>query len=109
MRKRVLLDENLPHNLRILIVGHEVFTVAYMRWIGLKNGDLLTAAENAKFDVFVTSDQGFPRQQNMAGRKVAILLVPTPDWNVLKNEIPRINAAIKTAAPGVFTRLTFSD
>jgi hypothetical protein len=39
---KILLDENLPHKLRHEIIGHEVFTVAYMGWSGIENGKLLT-------------------------------------------------------------------
>lgn len=38
---KLLLDENLPHDLRQHLAGHVVFTVAYMGWSGMKNGDLL--------------------------------------------------------------------
>ena len=55
-RKRVLLDENLPHKLRTLLTECDVFTVAYMQWIGVRNGELLAAAERECFDVLVTSD-----------------------------------------------------
>jgi hypothetical protein len=57
---KVLLGENMPHKLRALMGGHEVVTVAYMGWVGTKNGKLLNAAESAGFDVLVTSDQGIP-------------------------------------------------
>ena len=41
MRKRVICDENLPHKLRTLIPEHDLFSVAYMQWVGIKNGELL--------------------------------------------------------------------
>ena len=41
---KVLLDENLPHDLRKLLPGHDVFTVAYLGWAGVKNGELLRRA-----------------------------------------------------------------
>jgi hypothetical protein len=57
------LDEDLPHKLRPHLPG-EVFTVAFMGWGGLKNGELLKAAEEAGFDVIVTGDQGMPYEPN---------------------------------------------
>ena len=81
---RVLLDENVPHKLRGLLTGHEVVTVAYLKWIGIKNGDLLRCAAEAGFDVLVTSDQGIPYEQNMTGRKLAMVMLSTPDWNLIK-------------------------
>jgi hypothetical protein len=53
---KLLLDENIPHKLRAHLGRHETITVAYMGWGGLKNGELLKAAEDAGFEVFVTGD-----------------------------------------------------
>jgi hypothetical protein len=46
---RVLLDENLPHGLRSLLTGHDVFTAAFLGWIGIRNGELLAAAKRERF------------------------------------------------------------
>ncbi len=54
---KVLLDENVPHQLRTRLIGHEVFTVQYLGWFSLKDGSLLRTAQVADFNVFVTSDQ----------------------------------------------------
>ena len=53
----VLLDENLDHALRTLLGPHDVVTVTYMGWSGLKNGELLRAAEDKSIEVFLTGDQ----------------------------------------------------
>jgi hypothetical protein len=107
MRKRVLCDENLPHKLRTLLPEHDIFTVAFMGWVGVKNGELLVAAERDGFDVLITSDQGFPHQQNMTDRRLAVLLVPTPDWNVIKFHASSISAAIETSSQGTFAHVSF--
>lgn len=52
---KVLLDECVDVELRTRIVGHAVFTVWYMRWKGVKNGDLLARAVAEGFDVLVTT------------------------------------------------------
>ena len=59
-----LLDENLPHRLRPLLIGHEVYTVAYMQWKGIENGELLELAAKNGFDGFLTMDNGIPYEQN---------------------------------------------
>jgi hypothetical protein len=51
---KVVLDENVPHDLRLFLAHHETFTVFHMRWGGVKNGKLLEAAERAGFDVLIT-------------------------------------------------------
>jgi predicted nuclease of predicted toxin-antitoxin system len=102
---RVLLDENLPHKLRGLLPGHDVRTVAYMNWVGIKNGELLRTAEEAGFEILVTSDQGILHEQNLAGRKLAIIMLSTPDWNLVGEAAPLIAEALTAAVPGSFTRV----
>ena len=55
---KILLDENLPHDLRHFLPAHEVFTVAYMGWPGIENGELLERAGDSGFDVMLTKDSG---------------------------------------------------
>jgi len=55
---KVLLDENLPHDLRHFLPGHEVFTVAFLGWAGVENGALLAKAAGEGFGVVVTKDAG---------------------------------------------------
>jgi hypothetical protein len=50
---KLLLDENLPHQLRNEILGHEVFTVAYMGWSGIDNGRLLQEAYSDNFNALI--------------------------------------------------------
>jgi hypothetical protein len=50
---RVLLDENLPHDLIAELIGHDVVTVQGLGWAGVKNGDLLRRAAG-QIDAFVT-------------------------------------------------------
>ncbi len=54
---KVLLDEDVPHDLRPRLSGHEVYTARHLGWDGVKNGALLKLAEEAGFAVFVTADQ----------------------------------------------------
>lgn len=51
---KILLDENLPHKLRHELLGHDVFTVQYQGWSGLKNGALLAQAAASGFEAMVT-------------------------------------------------------
>jgi predicted nuclease of predicted toxin-antitoxin system len=102
---KILLDENMPHKLRAFLPGHEAITVAYLDRIGVKNGELIKAAEAGGFDVLVTSDQGIPHQQNMTGMKLALVVLSTPDWNVVKTNLPAIAAAVNAAAAGSYTRV----
>ena len=73
---RIILDESVPQKLRLLIDGsHAVVTTWYQGWSGLKNGALLTAAEEAGFDLFITADQELAYQQNLTSRKIAVMVL----------------------------------
>ncbi len=73
--KRVLLDENLSPKLRQYLPGHIVITTQYQGWEGKKNGELIALAEDDGFDVFVTRDRNLGYQQNLTGRKMALVVV----------------------------------
>ena len=60
----------------------------------------MTAAENAGFDLFVTADQEISYQQNLTGRKIALLVLSANNWSVVKASVPEITAAIDAAKSG---------
>jgi len=100
---KIILDESTPQKLRLLIEGsHEVVTTWFQGWSGLKNGASLTAAEEAGFDLFITADQELSYQQNLAGRKIAVLVLSTNNWSVVKASMPEITTAINAAKSGSF-------
>lgn len=72
---RILIDECIDERFRTALPGHDCQTARYAGLAGLKNGDLLAAAETAGFGVFLTVDQGIEYQQNMRGRKLAIIIL----------------------------------
>jgi predicted nuclease of predicted toxin-antitoxin system len=76
---KVLLDENLPRRLRDNLPGHDVFTVTWMRWKGVKNGRLLDLAEQEAFEVFVTMDRRLPYQQNLGNRTIGVIVLLAAD------------------------------
>ena len=97
---KILLDENLPHSLRQRLGLHEAYTVRYLGWAGLKNGELLRAAEEAGFDVFITGDQTLSYEQNLTGVRVAVLVLSTIDRDILKRNAAAIVAALDVVVPG---------
>ena len=108
---KVLLDENLAHRLRNNLGEHEVFTVGFRGWAGLKNGELLRIAEENGVEVFLTGDRTLLHEQNLQGRKLGIVSLSSVEWDFLKNYLPMIIAAIDRALPGSFQEVdcgTFS-
>jgi hypothetical protein len=98
---KVLLDENLPHALRLEIPLHEVFTAAYMGWAGVRNGELLRRAAVAKFDALVTGDRGFIHQQNTTELPLAVVVLVGGDTSLGKliELVPKLLAALGSLKP----------
>src|SRR5665213_3598089 len=103
---KIILDESVPQKLRLSIEdGHTVVTTWYRGWSGLKNGALLTAADKAGFDLFITADQELTYQQNLTRRKMAVLVLSTNNWDFVKAGIAEIRAAIDAVTPGSYTEV----
>ena len=102
---RVLFDQGTPVPIRPFLTRHTVRTAAQEHWDTLKNGDLLVAAEDAGFDVFVTTDRNIRYQQNLAGRTIAVVVVGVQQWPALKPHIALVVAAVDAATPGSYTEV----
>jgi hypothetical protein len=98
---RILLDECVPWPVRKLLVGHECFSAHYLGWAGLKNGDLVQKAES-QFDLLITCDQNLRYQQNLAGRKIAIVELSTNNLRRLEAARDLLMLAVNSMKPGEF-------
>jgi hypothetical protein len=104
---KILFDHGTPAPLRHHLAGHEVSTAYEMGWANLQNGDLLAAAEKA-FGGFITTDKNLRYQQNLTGRQLAILVLPTTSWPRLQRHIPEIIAAANALQTGDYIELTLA-
>ena len=77
---RILFDQGTPAPLRYQLLGHDVKLAFEQGWSTLQNGELLNAAENAGFDVFITTDKNLRYQQNLQHRKIALVVLSAPSW-----------------------------
>ena len=105
---RILLDQGTPAPLRRAFAGHSVATAHEEGWATLTNGELLAAAEGS-FDAFVTTDQNLRYQQNLTGRRLAILVLPTTSWPRLQLHAAAIAGAVLTLRPGELQEWSFAD
>jgi predicted nuclease of predicted toxin-antitoxin system len=96
---KILFDQGTPSPLRRLLKQHDVSTAHEMGWGELDNGELLTAAES-EFDVLVTTDKNLRYQQKLAGRRLAVLILPTTSWPQLQAQQDQIAAAINALRSG---------
>ena len=104
---RILFDQGTPAPLRHPLAGHSVETAYERGWSSLNNGDLLAAAEGAGFDLFVTTDQNLRYQQNLVGRRLAILVLPTTRWPIIQRHFAEVAAAVTSMQPGGFRELNW--
>ncbi|HYT50422.1 MAG TPA: DUF5615 family PIN-like protein [Pyrinomonadaceae bacterium] len=98
---RILLDENLDWRLRRELQGHEVESVPLIGWAGLKNGELLARAE-LRFDVFITMDSNLAYQRNIAGYKIAVVVLEA-NSNRLADTRPlmtKVLSSLENTGPG---------
>ena len=103
---RIILDENLPEPLKDIFPSHAVTPVQEQGLAGTLNGALLARLEDV-FDVFITGDKNLRYQQNLSGRKLAILELPTNRLPLLRPLFPRISVAVDSMTPSAYVRLTF--
>ena len=106
---KALLDENMPHKLRMSLAHHAAATVGFKGWNGLKNGELIKAAEDAGFEVLVTGDKSLTYQQNLADRRIAIVTLSAHNWPIIRHHLAVIVAAVDSALPGSFVTVDCGD
>jgi len=90
---RLLLDECVNQRLRNYLPGHDCVSAEYAGFAGFKNGELLDAAESAGFDVLLTVDRGLEYEQNLTGRKIAIIVFRTKSI-AIKDLLPLVPACL---------------
>ena len=89
--------------MRAFLRQHEVRTIAEINWsLRLKNGELLNAAESAGFDVLLTCDQNIRHQQDLVGRKLALVVLSSNLWPSVRNCGDAVGAAMEKATPGSY-------
>jgi predicted nuclease of predicted toxin-antitoxin system len=100
---RVLFDKNVPVGVRRFLARHEVRTVVELRWSPqLENGELLKAAEESAYDVLMTCDQNIGHQQNLRGRTLALVVLGSNLWPIVRNYEGLIAKAVEAASRGSY-------
>jgi hypothetical protein len=105
---RILFDENVPEGIRRKLIGHTVKPVPELGLARLTNGDLMDAAEKSGFDVMITTDQNLSYQQNLTGRRLALIVLTTNHWDMIRPNVDRVVAAVEAIQPGGFITVAFA-
>jgi hypothetical protein len=101
----ILFDHSTPAPLRYALKGHTVVEAIERGWERLANGVLLDVAEAAGFEVLVTADKNIRYQQNLTGRKIAIVVIGNAQWPVLRRYVERVVAAVNVSTPGSYAEV----
>ena len=99
----VLLDHGTPRGIARALQGHIIKEAKAQGWDTLSNGDLLKAAEEAGFEVLLTTDTNLPYQQNLEGRKLAVVILSKNRWSLVRPMMRQIADAVNAARPGTCT------
>lgn len=98
----ILFDNGTPRGLARFLIGHRVEEARTPGWEELANGALIEAAEQAGFDLMVTTDKSIRYQQNLKGRKLALVVLEHSQWPMVKLVTASIAAAVNAAIPGSY-------
>ena len=99
---KILFDQGTPVPLREALVGHTVETAYERGWSELSSGELLAVTEAASFDLLLTTDQNLLHQQDLSGRRLAILVLPTTRWPQIQKHVAEIANAVASIRSGEF-------
>lgn len=99
---RVLFDKSVPYGARQFLTDHQVETVDEHGWKRISNGELLNTAEGAGFEVVVTADQNIVYQQNLKGRNIALVVLGSNIWPIVRSYQDVIRKQVDAAVPGSY-------
>jgi len=101
----VLFDQGTPRGIARWLLGHTVREAKSQGWDRLTNGELLNAAGQAGFDVLLTTDKNLRYQQNLDGRRIAIVVLGKGRWRLIRPVIESVVDAVNAAQPGSYTEV----
>ena len=105
LRMRILFDHNVPSGTAAALIGQEVTEAMQRGWDRISNGELLAKAEAAGFDVLLTADKKIRYQQNLQGRKIAVVVIGNPTWRILRQHLDRVARVVNSAVPGSYVEV----
>jgi hypothetical protein len=102
---KILFDNGTPNPIADHLAGHEVTYARRIGWHELENGELIQRAEEAGYDVLLSTDKNIRYQQNLSGRKIALVVLGNSQWPVVRLHLDRIAAAVNAATPGSYAEV----
>ena len=101
----ILFENGTPRGLARFLNAHTVEEVRTRGWEELENGELIDAAEQAGFQIMVTTDKNIRYQQNLTTREIALVVLEHSQWPMIKLVVESVVAAVNAAKPGSYTEV----
>ncbi len=102
---RILFDHGTPSGIAKALAGHEVTEAIDRGWDCISNGELLKVAEEAGFELLLTTDKNLLYQQNLSGRKIAIVVLGNSTWRFVQPYLDQVSSAVNAAIPGSYAEV----
>jgi hypothetical protein len=102
---KILFDNGTPKPIARRLSGHEVTYARKIGWHEMGNGELIRRAEEPGYDVLLSTDKNIRYQQNLQGRKIALIVLGNQQWPVVRLHLDKIAAAVDAATPGSFVEV----
>lgn len=102
---RILFDNGTPKPIARSLTGHEIDFARRIGWHELENGELIQRAEEAGYEVLLSTDKNIRYQQNLTGRKIALVILGNQQWPLVRLHLDRIAAAVNAATPVSFAEV----
>ncbi|MCY4555849.1 MAG: hypothetical protein OXF79_05635 [Chloroflexi bacterium] len=101
-----LLDHSVPQPLRAYLPAHTVHTAEQLGWDRLPDGEVITLAEEAGYELPITCDKGIRYQQNLVGRNLSVLVLMYNNWRLIRARVDAITASINEMGAGELREVT---
>lgn len=102
---KILFDNGTPNPIARSLFGHHVTFARKIGWHEFENGELIQRAEEAGYELLVSTDKNIRYQQNLAGRKMALIVLGQQQWPVVRLHLDKIVAAVNACTPGSYAEV----
>jgi hypothetical protein len=102
---KILFDNGAPKPIARCLTGHEITYARRIGWHELENGELIQMAEEAGYEVLLSTDKNIRYQQNLSGRKIALVILGNSQWPAVRLYLDRIAAAVNACTPGSYAEV----
>lgn len=102
---KILFDNGTPKPIAACLTGHEITYARQIGWHEMENGELIQQAEEAGYEVLLSTDKNIRYQQNLARRKIALVVLGNQQWPIVRLHLDRVASAVNACTPGSYTEV----